>query len=246
MANSDFRLDDLYKMTSHIYSEQNAPRPTSATFSHFVEVCGLLTIHARNKKREAVTFEDALCKALGWYFPLLAKFKVASVEELVFRKYPYACPYCRSCPHVDGKCKTIKGTAKTVDHKALRKSFAENTTIRPWGLNEWQEMFDKIYPRNLDNPSRSIVGLFEELGELAEAVRVFDRFPKYFAGEAADVFSYLMGLANEYNLFKTKKSLSISSPNTGSVFQGSAFNAAIPCAYARWFQTQRLGEWRKS
>jgi hypothetical protein len=44
------------------------------------------------------------------------------------------------------------------------------------------------------------LGLFEELGELAEAIRVFDRYPKYFAGEAADVFSYLMGLANEYSL----------------------------------------------
>lgn len=42
--------------------------------------------------------------------------------------------------------------------------------------------------------------MLEELGELAEAVRVFDRYPKYFAGEAADVFSYLMGLANEYAL----------------------------------------------
>jgi len=29
---------------------------------------------------------------------------------------------------------------------------------------------------------------------------VFDRYPKYFAGEAADVFSYLMGLANEHAL----------------------------------------------
>ena len=102
MPKSKFRLDDLYKMTAHIYSEQNAHRPASATFSHFVEVCGLLTVHVRKKKRESTTIEDALCKALGWYFPLLAKFKVASVEELIFRKFPYACPYCRECPHSDG------------------------------------------------------------------------------------------------------------------------------------------------
>ena len=61
-------------------------------------------------------------------------------------------------------------------------------------------MFAKIYPRGLDESARSVVGLFEEIGELAEAVRVFDRYPKYFVGEAADVFSYLMGLANEYAL----------------------------------------------
>src|SRR5215467_16156853 len=56
-----------------------------------------------------------------------------------------------------------------------------------------------IYPRNIEEkPSQSTVGLMEELGELSEAIRVFDRYPKYFAGEAADVFSYLMGIANEH------------------------------------------------
>lgn len=88
MSTSPLRLDDLYKMIAHIYGEQNAHRPASATFTHFLEVCGMLTVHSRNKKREGVTFVEALCKALGWYFPLMAKFKVSSVEELVFRKYP--------------------------------------------------------------------------------------------------------------------------------------------------------------
>ncbi len=63
-------------------------------------------------------------------------------------------------------------------------------------------MFAAIYPRQIDDSTRSVVVLFEELGELAEAVRVFERHPKYFAGEAADVFSYLMGLATEYSLHR--------------------------------------------
>jgi len=69
-------------------------------------------------------------------------------------------------------------------------------------LNEWQQMFDRIYPRDVAHlgTGRSTLGLLEELGELAEAVRVFDRHPKYFAGEAADVFSYIMGIANEHRL----------------------------------------------
>jgi NTP pyrophosphatase (non-canonical NTP hydrolase) len=61
-------------------------------------------------------------------------------------------------------------------------------------------MFAQIYERRVDDRARSTLGLFEELGELAEAIRVFDRFPKYLAGEAADVFSYLMGVANEHAL----------------------------------------------
>jgi NTP pyrophosphatase (non-canonical NTP hydrolase) len=191
-------LDEIYRMTAYIYSEQNAQRATSATFAHFVEVCGILSMRARKKKREGVTFEDAICKALGWYFPLMAKFKVRSVEELIFRKYPYACPYCRECPHMDENCKTVIGTQQSVNHTSLREKYIHNRTLRPHGINDWQKMFHKVYPRSPDDSSRSVVGLFEELGELAEAVRVFDRHPKYFIGEAADVFSYLMGLANEY------------------------------------------------
>jgi NTP pyrophosphatase (non-canonical NTP hydrolase) len=200
--NSKLRLDDLYKMIAHIYVEQNAHRPASATFAHFVEVCGMLTVHSRNKKREGATFVDAICKALGWYFPLMAKFKVTSIEEIIFRKYPYVCPYCRLKPHEDISCKTTRGTSKTVDHAALRSAYQANRELRPTTINEWQLMFQAVYPRSMDDAraGRSTLGLLEELGELAEAVRVFDRYPKYFAGEAADVFSYLMGMVNEYIL----------------------------------------------
>jgi NTP pyrophosphatase (non-canonical NTP hydrolase) len=194
------RLDDLYKMVAHIYSEQNAHRPARETFAHFVEVCGMLAQNDREKKSEGVTVESALCKALGWYFPLMARFRVSSVEDLVFRKFPYACPYCRKCPHVDAVCKTVRGTHRTLDHDGVRKLYQQNAKKRPKGLNEWQQMFQDIYPRDLNDRGRSTLGLLEELGELAEAVRVFDRYPKYFAGEAADVFSYLMGFANECSL----------------------------------------------
>ncbi len=143
---------------------------------------------------------DSLCKALGWYFPLMAKFKITSIEELIFRKFPYSCPYCRETPHRDAKCKNVKGTAKSVDHSALKAKYIEHHAKRPVGINDWQKMFNEIYPRDVEATARSIVGLFEEIGELAEAIRVFERYPKYLAGEAADVFSYLMGLANEYDL----------------------------------------------
>jgi hypothetical protein len=86
-------------MTAHIYSDRNSVRSKEATFAHFVEVCGMLTIADRKKKRENVDITDALCKTLGWYFPLLAKLGIRSVEALVFRKFPGVCPYCRKAPH---------------------------------------------------------------------------------------------------------------------------------------------------
>lgn len=172
------RLDEIYRMTAYIYSEQNAQRPASGTFAHFVEVCGILSMHVRKKKREEATFEDALCKALGWYFPLMAKFKVRSLEELIYRKYPYVCPYCRQSPHVDSICKAVHGTKRTLDHTALRQKYTDNNKMRPRGIGEWQSMFEKIYPRAIDDAARSIVGLFEELGELRGGSSCFRPLPK--------------------------------------------------------------------
>jgi len=194
------RLDDLYKMTAYIYADKLSSRSSSATFAHLVEVCGMLTIHDRKKKREGLDVTDALCKSLGWYFPLLAKFKVKSVEELIYRKFPGVCPYCREAPHQEMKCKQVKGTAPTLNHAELAEIYRRNWSSRPSTLNAWQQMFDRIYPRQLTDQGRSTVGLLEELGELAEAVRVGDAHPKYFLGEAADTFSYIMGIANEHKL----------------------------------------------
>jgi NTP pyrophosphatase (non-canonical NTP hydrolase) len=205
------RLDDLYRMTTHIYGEQNAHRDRAATFAHFVEVCGMLTALERRKRRKSLDTTAALCKALGWFFPLLAKFRVSSVERLIYRKYPYACPYCRLTPHVDANCKTVRGTDPTVNHEALRRKHAENLRVMPASLDEWQTMFHEIYPRTTeDKPARSSLGLMEEIGELAEAIRVFEKHPEYFAGEAADVFSYLMGIANEHMLREQEQDRSFS------------------------------------
>jgi NTP pyrophosphatase (non-canonical NTP hydrolase) len=154
---------------------------------------------AKKRRENDLTVTDALCKALGWYFPLMAKMRMRSIEDLVFRKYPYACPYCGLAPHRDAQCKLVQGAA-ILDHARLRRLYRENSERRPAGLDEWQLMFQEIYPREADDRGRSTIGLFEELGELAEAIRVFDKYPMYFLGEAADVFSYLMGIANEHAL----------------------------------------------
>src|SRR6201993_3589339 len=141
------RLDDLFRMVASIYGDQNIARSQAATFGHFVEVCGMLTMHDRKKRRESdLTVTDALCKALGWYFPLMAKMRVNSIEDLVYRKYPYVCPYCGLAPHRDVQCKLVQGT-RTLDHARLRRMYRDNSECRPGSLNEWQLMFQEIYPR---------------------------------------------------------------------------------------------------
>lgn len=195
-------LDDLYHMTAYIYGEKSAGRSPESTFAHFVEVCGMLAALDKRKPIGEVNLDDALCKALGWFFPLLAQFRVRSVSSLIFRKFPNVCPYCRRAPHDEMQCKNVVGAQPgIVAHETLRALARTNSTAMPHSLNEWQAMFQKIYPRTAnDTPGRSALGLMEEIGELAEAIRVFDRHPQYFAGEAADVFSYIMGLANQHTI----------------------------------------------
>ena len=204
------RLDELYHMTAYIYGDRNSVRSKEATFAHFVEVCGMLTVHDRKKKRESFDMTDALCKALGWYFPLLAKLRVRSVEQLVFRKFPNVCPYCRRQPHQDLICKQVKGTEKTLNHQDVVSAFKANWSSRPKTLGEWQKMFSLIYPRTISDAGRSSLGLMEELGEFAEAIRVSDVHPQYFFGEAADIFSYIMGLANEHEMREAQEERSFS------------------------------------
>lgn len=198
------RLDDIYMMVAAIYSERNAERHPSVTFSHFVEVCGALSVYDRGKTRDQISRIDAICKALAWYFPLLAKFGISSVERLVFRKFPDACPYCLKKPHDDLVCKTIKGTAATLRKKEVMEKFERDFPKRPSTLDEWMGMFYQIYPRNTTDYARNTLGLFEEIGELGEAIRVYEEYPKFFAGEAADVFSYLMGFANQIRMDELK------------------------------------------
>ena len=106
-------------------------------------------------------------------------------------------------PHRDSNCKLVQGVG-TINHEQLRLLHDRNKDRRPATLDQWQYMFQEIYPREADDRARSTIGLFEELGEIAEAIRVFDKYPMYFLSEAADIFSYLMGIANEH-LLRTKQ-----------------------------------------
>jgi hypothetical protein len=203
-------LNELFSMTAHIYRDQNSARSREATFAHFVEACGMLTIADRKKKPQKVDITDALCKTLGWYFPLLAKMGVENVEALVFRKFPNVCPYCLQSPHEDIKCKLHRGESAMLNHKEITRISDREWANRPTDLDGWQDMFNRIYPRSADEGGRSTIGLLEELGEMAEAIRVFDAHPQYFLGEAADAFSYIMGLANEHAMREAREGRSFS------------------------------------
>ncbi len=73
----------------------------------------------------------------------------------------------------------------------------DGPAVRPEKLSDWLRMFRSIYPvSQSETYGPAFARLTEELGELAEAVRLFDEEPNYFLSEAADVFAWLMRVEN--------------------------------------------------
>jgi hypothetical protein len=132
--------------------------------------------HITTSSAEAV--RDHGLRSLAWLFTAAGQVGFSSVEDLIWDKYPYACPYCLQCPHVDGNCKDPARPSKSVpvDWAALAQTRAQHETSRPHSIVEWLTMFDTIYgdgQLDLEDTIRNAARRFLEEGfELATAVRV--------------------------------------------------------------------------
>jgi NTP pyrophosphatase (non-canonical NTP hydrolase) len=112
------------------------------------------------------------------------------IEEETWKRFPYRCSYCASCPCV---CKEKKVTK--------RRKIIRDDTLRPRSLSEMQNMFGEIYPSANRSIQDAGIHLAEEMGEFAEAVLIYRglRDTKDFDNvklEAADLMSCFMGVFN--------------------------------------------------
>jgi pyrimidine deaminase RibD-like protein/NTP pyrophosphatase (non-canonical NTP hydrolase) len=195
------RLDDWYHTINSIYFHSNFYRDVSSIFSHLVEIMGGLSLIATQKIKPEVKPEEYMAKAMAWWLALCAKVGLRSVEELLWYKFPYVCPYCKRRPHDDEVCREAKTKSRNPNWRDLRNLGLASTGQKPRTLGAWQRMYGEIYPATQTESYEVIFGRFtEELGELAEAVRVGPVVPGYFLSEAADVFAWLMKLVNVYEV----------------------------------------------
>lgn len=186
-------LDDWYCSINAIYLDKNQPRPIESVFTHLVEALGGVS-QAVRKGKDNLTIAKEVVKTLAWWLALCGKARVRSVEEMVWGKFPCACPYCREQPHNDDKCKGRVGQGGEPDWEELARMAASEDKVRPGALSAWQRMFRGIYPTlSWDQVQAHLI---EEIGELAETVRLIDVAPSYFLSEAADVFAWLAHAMN--------------------------------------------------
>jgi NTP pyrophosphatase (non-canonical NTP hydrolase) len=131
--------------------------------------------------------------ALSWFVSALNRLHI-DLELIVWNRFPYLCSYCGSCPCA---CKEKKiQTRQKINIDEFKK---------PESLEEYQTMFEKIYPSSTRTLDHAGVHLAEELGEFSEAILAYKGEHKdgYFDDvilEAADVFSCMTGIFNSMKI----------------------------------------------
>jgi pyrimidine deaminase RibD-like protein/NTP pyrophosphatase (non-canonical NTP hydrolase) len=197
-------LDDWYRVINAIYLNRNYYREPSSIFSHLVEVIGGLGILASDYTHEKQIIAKYLPKGVAWWMGLCGRVGVKSISDMLWAKFPFICPYCQTAPHDNTRCRQIKVQNPDPDWAFVKAKVDGNISSKPKNLGEWQRMFQKVYKIGDGEDYRlTLAKLTEELGELAEAVRAFHVKPGYFLNEAADVFSWIMHLANVYESRQT-------------------------------------------
>ena len=197
--NNDFAnrsLDEWYIKINSIYLDTNFYRNSTSIFTHLVEVIGGLSLLASDKQKENLNPKDFVSKCLAWWMALCGNVGIKSVSEMIWIKFPTVCSYCFEKPHNHTKCKKNKKRSSSPDWDELKKLGDKNRSEMPITLDEWQSMFTNIYPVGNDTYQLTFSRITEELGELAESIRVFPLQPSYFLSEASDVFAWLMHLQN--------------------------------------------------
>lgn len=190
-------LDDWYVSLNKMYWNRNSHRDSMSLFTHLVEVIGILSLTVSKKNIKGAPVQKYMAKAVAWWIALCGKVGIKSVMGLLWGKFPAACPYCQKERHDPDDCKVRKQKSPGPDWNAIADIGKRNIDKQPKTIAEWQRMFAGIYPpMTTEECSVTFAKLMEEIGELAESLRVFPSAPGYFLSEAADVFAWLMKLNN--------------------------------------------------
>lgn len=194
-------LDDWYRTINAIYLDRNFYRSLESIYLHFIEVAASLNTAGEASRKKNIIAEDFLSKTIAWFFALCGRAGIPSVEKMIWAKFPNICPYCRLSTHQGRRCKETVPARFEVDWIELKGVANRDRRHMPRTIAQWQQMFNRIYPRDENtNHELNIRRLGEELGETAEAIRILPIASQYIICEAPDIFAWLMGFANQFDV----------------------------------------------
>lgn len=136
--------------------------------------------------------------SLSWFMSVMNQLHI-DLENEVWKRFPYVCSYCVSCPCV---CKEKK-LEKRPDIKG-------DENRRPKTLAGFQKMFNEIYPASSRMLEHAGIHMAKEIGEFSEAILAYrgDHREVDFEQvclEAADVFSCTMDVLNSFDIDLAKE-----------------------------------------
>jgi len=199
MIDKNASLDDTIKHINEIYEQSNSERDFRDIIVLFFEDIGRCFQLIMRKRQDEV--EGMLPSMFKWFCALYARFegRASLASEILWKKFPGICPYC-----VKNRCECGVGK-EVLNVKKIFEIADTQKNSKPKTLNEWQDHFQKIYPRGAESSFEiNVSHLAEELAELSEAYRkayVRKDIPCVDM-ELADVFSWIMGLSNLINQLK--------------------------------------------
>lgn len=188
---------------SRVYGGRNAERPEFEIFTRLQEHLGMLskvsTLRSGAARLQNLTAGPTakgtaqyfMARGVAWYFALANKCGT-NVVDAVWAKYPGICPYCRQALC---RCHELDDLPPFEPDYVRQVAASNRPTFAPEGysLDRWQQHFSKIYRINRKFPVEQIfLHLFEELSEVAEAIRLPNR--AYINDELGDIFAWLMAV----------------------------------------------------
>jgi NTP pyrophosphatase (non-canonical NTP hydrolase) len=155
---------------------------------------GLKGIRKNDKKKTKIN----LLITFSWFMSVMNQLHI-DIENQVWKRFPYLCSYCGSCPC---SCKE-EGIDK-------RQNIFIDDTKKPRTLKEFQDMFNEIYPAEKRTVEHAGVHLAEEAGEFSESLLTYrgghkDEDFNNLEMEAADFFSCIMSVFNSLGVNMAKE-----------------------------------------
>jgi NTP pyrophosphatase (non-canonical NTP hydrolase) len=186
-------LDKYVEMFCQIYEPiQNIERNFYQILARLLEAISQCSqfVNRADERRLA----ENLPKVFAWFCSLVFKSDLKTkLSEVAWKKFPSCCPYCVSEP-----CKCSQGRKTLEENSSKLEELSKNVDSKPTTLDDWQNMFAHIYPREpqLYDQKSNFAHLIEELGEASEAYRIRFFYPTALESELADIFSWILGMAN--------------------------------------------------
>lgn len=199
-------LNDWAKMLNELYgSTQNYSRSTYELHTHLTEVTGVVGKYLLKRKSPDAALEF-LPKVFAWTLALVSKMEPHTPpEEMVLRKFPGVCPYCRSKP-----CACWKTGKSSLDEEILRKIYFSSALAQKRSVDDFQLMFRSIYEDSwtAEEPNDLLrmihTRLVEELAEIAEAIRFHHLYPSNFNNEIADFIAWWFAMVSTIHRLQDK------------------------------------------